>query len=74
MHSKDLLDVIFLLGTLQMKKKQYMRGKALVGFFCFCLFFSPQQAITVYHKCTGFSNIHTVITHLSIALVYLIGR
>lgn len=32
MHSKDLLDVIFLLGTLQMKKKQYMRGKAQAFF------------------------------------------
>lgn len=31
MHSKDLLDVIFLLGTFQMKKKQYMRGKALAS-------------------------------------------
>lgn len=33
MHSKDLLDVIFLLGTLQMKKKQYMIGKAQAFFF-----------------------------------------
>lgn len=32
MHSKDPLDVIFLLGTLQMKKKQHMRGKAQAFF------------------------------------------
>lgn len=70
MHSKDLLDVIFLLDTLQMKKKQYMREKALVVFF---LFF-PQQAIAIYHKCTGFCNIHTAIPHLSIALAYLVGH
>lgn len=56
MHSKDLLDVIFLLGTFQMKKKQYMRGKALA--------FPPaQQAIAIDHKCTGFSNILAVVTH-----------
>lgn len=60
MHSKDLLDVIFLLGTLQMKKKQYMRGKAQAFFF--------PQAVAIDRICAGFRNIHIVITHLSIAL------
>lgn len=68
MHSRDLLDVIFLLGSFPVKKKkiyiEYMRDKGLV-LLVKTLDIPKKDALNtnsayeINHKCTVFNNTHT---------------
>lgn len=75
MHSRDLLDVIFLLGSFPVKKKkyrEYMRDKGVV-LLVKTLDIPKKDALntnSAYEiNCTVFNNTHTIVPHSSLALV-----
>lgn len=62
MHSRDLLDVIFLLGSFQVKKKkEYMRDKGLVFLIKGHDAQNANCEYEIHHKCTVFNNILSLI-------------
>lgn len=78
MHSRELLDVIFLLGSFPVKKNniEYMRDKGLVLLIKTSnipkkrkMHYIQTVCMNSMTKCTVFTNTHFTVHHSSLALV-----